>query len=143
MNNYPFTDFKNGICRPYLPLRIINPHTDKSYKTFGLITTGADECVIPAFIAKALGYRLHTLTHKPAITGSGKAVVYGNTTKLEIYHPISGKLLYTIPDTPADFLHNLPIVLLGINNLLSRFILTINYPKKFFSIKPAGIFKTS
>ncbi|MFN3533432.1 MAG: hypothetical protein ACK41Q_13130, partial [Candidatus Brocadia sp.] len=54
MNNYPFTDFKNGIYRPYLPLRIINPHTDKSYKTFGLITTGADECIIPAFIAKAL-----------------------------------------------------------------------------------------
>lgn len=78
---------------------------------------------------------LHTLAHKPVITGSGKAVVYGNTTKLEIYHPISRKLLYSIPDTPADFLHNLPIVLLGINNLLSRFILTINYPKKFFSIK--------
>lgn len=47
----------------------------------------------------------------------------------------AGELLYTITDTPVDFVFNLPIVLLGVNNFLSRFVLTINYPNKSFSIK--------
>lgn len=55
-------------------------------------------------------------------------------SKFEIYHPTSGELLYTIPETPVDFVYNLPIVLLGVNNFLSRFVLTINYPNKSFSI---------
>lgn len=131
----PFTDFKSGIYRPYLALKIVNPHTNKSIKTFGLIDTGADECAVPAFIAEELGHNLHAGIPKTITTGSGKASVYRHTTKLEIYHPLSGELLYTVTDTPVDFVFNLPIVLLGVNNFLSRFVLTIDYPNKSFSIK--------
>ncbi len=46
----PFTDFKSGIYRPYLVLKIVNPHTNKSIKTFGLIDTGADECAVPSVL---------------------------------------------------------------------------------------------
>lgn len=134
LNDCPFTDFKSGIYRPYLALKISNSLTKKSYKTFGLIDTGADECAVPAFIADELGHNLHAGIPKTITTGSGKASVYRHTTKFEIYHPTSGELLYTIPEIPVDFVYNLPIVLLGVNNFLSRFVLIINYPDKSFSI---------
>lgn len=87
INDCPFTDFKSGIYRPYLALKIINPLTNKSCKTFGLIDTGADECAVPAFIADELGHNLHAGIPKTITTGSGKASVYRHTTKFEIYHP--------------------------------------------------------
>ena len=41
----------------------------------------------------------------------------------------------TIADTPVDFMPNLPVVLLGVANFLSNFVITIDYPSKLFSIK--------
>jgi len=35
----PFTDFKNGIYRPYIALKIINPHTNRSFKTIRFVLT--------------------------------------------------------------------------------------------------------
>jgi hypothetical protein len=62
-------------------------------------------------------------------------VPHAHTTKFEIFHPISQKLVYTIEDTPIDFLPNLHIVSLGINSFLGRFIMKIDYPQRVFSIK--------
>ncbi len=135
INDCPFSCFDNVTYRPVLGLRIINPHSSKGYKTFGIVDTGADECAIPAAVAPLLGHDLQKGDIKSINTGNGTTLAYTHTTKFEIYHPISGKLLYTIDDTPIDFMPNLSIVLLGVNSFLSRFILTIDYPAKSFSIK--------
>ncbi|MBI4745620.1 MAG: hypothetical protein HY786_03525 [Deltaproteobacteria bacterium] len=131
----PFTYCGNGIYRPILPIRIINPHTGMSYRTTGIIDTGADECAIPAANAVILGHNLQSGQTKSIRTGNGLTAAYAHTTKFEIYHPESGELLYTVPDTPIDFMPNLHVVLLGVNSFLSRFILAIDYPAKRFSIK--------
>ena len=55
--------------------------------------------------------------------------------EFEIFHPLKGELLYTVDDTPIDFMPNLHVVLLGVNSFLSRFVLTIDYPQKRFSIQ--------
>jgi len=135
IDNCPFTLTIGGILRPLLSIRIINPHTNQSTLTYGIIDTGADECAIPAVFAPLLGHNLQAGTVKQISTGNGLTVAYSHTTKFEIFHPNSGYLLYTLSDTPVDFLPNLHVVLLGVNNFLSRFILTINYPNKCFSIK--------
>lgn len=68
-------------------------------------------------------------------TGNGETAAYAHTTKFEIFHPETAEPLYTIEETPIDFMPNLHVVLLGVNSFLSRFILAIDYPNKKFSIK--------
>jgi hypothetical protein len=131
----PLTLSAGGIFRPILPIRIINPHTGNHLRTYGLIDTGADDCAIPAGIAAVLGHNLLAGSTKDIATGNGITKAYAHTTKFEIFHPVTNDLLYTIPDTPIDFMPNLQVVLLGVNNFMSRFVLHIDYPKKIFSIK--------
>lgn len=130
----PFTNCGNDIYRPILPVRIINPHTLKGYKTFGLIDTGADDCAIPAAYAPLLGHNLQAGQPKLISTGNGETIAYAHTTRFQIYHPSTGEHLYTMDDTPIDFMPNLHVVLLGVNSFLSQFVLTINYPQNSFSI---------
>jgi len=131
----PFTFCGNSIYRPILPIRIINPHTGGNYRTQGIIDTGADECAIPAAYAPILGHDSQAGQTKTIRTGNGLTVAYAHTTKFEIFHPETAELLYTMEDTPVDFLPNLNVVLLGVSSFLSRFILTLDYPNKRFSIK--------
>lgn len=134
INNCPFTYCGNDLYRPILSIRITNPHTQQSHATYGLIDTGADECAIPAAYAPLLGHNLQAGQTKQVSTGNGLTAVHSHTTKFDIFHPASGEHLYTIPDTPIDFMPNLPVVLLGVNSFLSRFILKIDYPNRVFSI---------
>lgn len=131
----PLTLCNGGIFRPILNIRIINPHTGNSVRTYGLIDTGADECSIPAGLAQVLDHNLQAGTTKPVSTGNGQTVAYSHTTKFEIFHPLTDILLYTLPDTPIDFLPNLHVVLLGVNNFMSNFKLTIDYPRRTFSLQ--------
>ena len=58
-----------------------------------------------------------------------------NPTKFDIFDPLTGAVVYTINDTPIDFLPNLHLVLLGVKSFLSNFVLNIDYPRKMFSVK--------
>jgi hypothetical protein len=120
---------------PTLPLRIFNPHTGKSLNHYGYVDTGAYECAIPAEFAFILGHNLTKGTLKSVGTGNGKAISFAHTTTIEIYHPQSAQLLERIENVPIDFMPNLPVILLGAKSFLSRFILTVDYPDKVFSIQ--------
>ena len=136
IDNFPFTEIRVGRCCPCLHVRIINPDTGANFLTSGLIDTGADECAIPALYAPILGHDLCAGTPKQINTGNGKTVAYSHTTKFEILHPKDAKtVLYTSENTPVDFLPNLSVTLLGVENFLGKFILNIDYPKNTFSIK--------
>ena len=61
--------------------------------------------------------------------------IYAHTTSIEImdiHNP--RRTLYAINNTPIDFMPNLHVILLGVNNFLSNFVLTIDYLQKRFSI---------
>jgi predicted aspartyl protease len=135
ISNFPFTDIGDGFARPFLLTRIVNPLNGYNVLCFGLVDTGADDCAVPASFAKSLGHDLLAGSIRGIDTGNGTASAYAHTVKFEILHPVSQKPLYAIQDTPVDFMQNLPLVLLGTKNFLSRFILTIDYPRKSFSIK--------
>lgn len=129
IRDYPFTVMRPGdMSRPYLPVTIVNPATNKRLSVFALIDTGADECAFPASFAPLLGHDLQAGQQKKVSTGNGTTMAYGHTTRLEI----SG---FETQEVVVDFMPNLLIPLLGVRSFLSNFILTIDYPKKTFTLR--------
>jgi len=137
LKDCPFTKLtKERIPKPRLPVSVINPDTGLFVRTFALIDTGADECAVPADFAALLGHNFEAGSRKTIITGNGESIAFSHTTTFIIYHPsLPYDIAYTIPNTPIDFMPNLPVVLLGVKSFLSKFILNIDYPREFFSIR--------
>lgn len=124
----PFVNITSGgIARPCLDITIANPHTGLKTKTLGLIDTGADECAMPASYAKMLGHILEKGKSRKIMTGNGPTVSYFHTIDIEIDGLIIKNIL-------IDFMPNLHIPLLGVKSFLGKFILTVNYPKKTFTL---------
>lgn len=125
----PFTKFgPDDVPRPWLPITVINPHTNKKIKLYGLIDTGADECALPAPYAVLLGHNLQLGYPKEINTGNGKTLAYSHTLRIEIPN-------FIIQDTLIDFMPNLNVPLLGVKSFLTNFVLTIDYPNLTFSLK--------
>ncbi|MDP3112143.1 MAG: retroviral-like aspartic protease family protein [Thermodesulfovibrionales bacterium] len=114
--------------RPFLPVTIINPDTNKKLKVFALIDTGADECALPASFAPLLGHNLQSGQQKNISTGNGITIAYSHKTRIEIEG-------FATQDVLIDFMPNLNIPLLGVRSFLNNFVLTVDYPKKVFSLK--------
>ena len=132
IRNYPFSTIRKGdLPRPYLPITIINPDTNKKLKVFALIDTGADECAFPASFAPLLGHNLQSGQQKNISTGNGITIAYGHTTRIEIEG-------FATQDVLIDFMPNLNIPLLGVRSFLSNFVLTVDYTKRVFSLKLSG-----
>jgi predicted aspartyl protease len=123
------------VYRASLPIKIVNPETGAEYSTHGLIDTGADECAVPADLAEILGHNLTAGSSKTINTAGGTATAFKHLTGIRIYHPVDAQLLFETDNIPVDFMPELHVVLLGVNNFLSRFILEINYPREVFSIR--------
>jgi len=129
IRNYPFSIIRPGdAARPYLPVIILNPATEKRISVYALIDTGADECAFPASFAPLLGHNLQEGQQKKINTGNGITVAYGHTTKIEIERFVTQEVI-------VDFMPNLSIPLLGVKSFLGNFILTIDYPGKTYSLR--------
>lgn len=96
--NIPFSKLgPDDIPRPWLPVTVFNPHTNKKIKVYGLIDTGADECALPDQYAILLGHNLQLGYPKEINTGNGKTLAYSHTVRIEIPD-------FTVQDTLIDFL---------------------------------------
>jgi predicted aspartyl protease len=125
----PFTKLSpSDISRPWLQVTIINPHSGNEVNVLGLIDTGADECALPAAYAEVLGHNLQAGKHKEIRTGNGITSAYAHTSQLKVGD-------FPVEKTLIDFMPNLSVPLLGTKNFLSRFILTIDYPKRIFTLE--------
>lgn len=135
IQNIPFTRFSDTVSsHPRLLVKIINSDTNLSMFTFGIIDTGADECAVPEFIATTIGHNLKKGKKKLIGTAGGLTPSYSHKTRVELYHPVTGKHMYTLNETPIDYVDGLHCALLGVKNFLDQFVLRIDYPKKRFSI---------
>jgi predicted aspartyl protease len=129
IRNYPFSKTRPGdVPRPYLPVTLVNPATETQLKVMALIDTGADECALPASFAPILGHDLQTGQVRRINTGNGVTMAYAHTLRIEIQGFATQNVL-------IDFMPNLQTPLLGVKSFLSHFVLTINYPKRIFSLK--------
>lgn len=83
LNKIPFIQIQPGDSpKPWLPITIINPHTGKKIKTYGLIDTGADECALPASFADRLGHKLQKGALKEINTGNGTTIAYSHSVTI-------------------------------------------------------------
>ena len=127
IQNYPFLIIRPGdTARPYLPVTIINPDSNKQIKVYALIDTGADECAFPASFAPLLGHNLLAGQPKKVSTGNGVTIAYSHITRIIIEE-------FSTQDVLIDFMPNLYFPLLGVRSFLGNFILTVDYPNKVFS----------
>ncbi|MBF0336205.1 MAG: hypothetical protein HQL05_00085 [Nitrospirae bacterium] len=133
--DFPFTDFGDGMLRLSLLARIINPHTKSHVLTRGIIDTGADECAIPGDYAPNLKHNLQQGQSKQISTANGENTAYRHTTVFQILHPCNRNILYESSEIMVDFMPNLDMLLFGVNNFPSNFILTVDYPKRLFSLR--------
>jgi clan AA aspartic protease len=132
IRDFPFSVIRPGDpARPYLPVTVINPDTQRQVKVYALIDTGADECALPASFAPILGHNLQAGYRKRISTGNGITTAYSHTTRIVIEG-------FSTQDVLVDFMPNLNIPLLGVKSFLSNFILNIDYPKKVFSLTLPG-----
>jgi hypothetical protein len=142
INNYPFkTNEKIILPSPILPIRIINPHNNFDYLTWGLIDTGAADSAIPEHIAKTLGHNIRSVQPMLGFGASGNFDIYPHTFKIEIFEIDSKgtvndkKIVHTIPKGHIGVIEDLPFVLLGVKEFLKNFILIIDYKNQKFSVK--------
>jgi len=106
IRNYPFSIIRLGdIARPYLPVTIINPDSNKQIKVYALIDTGADECAFPASFAPLLGHNLLAGQPRKISTGNGVTIAYGHITRIIIEE-------FSTQDVLIDFMPNLYFPLL-------------------------------
>ena len=75
--------YPEDIPRPWLPVKIHNPHSNRSMNVYGLIDTGADECAVPAEYAPVLGHDLQAGIRKTINTGNGPTTAYAHTLCFE------------------------------------------------------------
>jgi len=126
--NRPFIKItSDSPARAILPVVLKDPATNQEMRTFGIIDTGADDCAFPASFALITGHNLGAGIVKEVNTGNGITIAYSHTISLEV----DG---YKIENILIDFMPNLFIPLLGVQNFLKNFVLTVDYPKQTFSL---------
>jgi predicted aspartyl protease len=83
---------------------------------------------MPSHYARLLGFTLRDGMRKKIITGNGMALAYTHMANVAV-----GEC--RVKNVPIDFVPHLNVVLLGTNGFLSRFVLTVDYPRRKFSLK--------
>lgn len=140
---YPFTapdKYKHYGPQPYLPINIINPDSDCSTFTWGLIDTGAFTCRLPEMYADLI--EVDTTKKRPmqGETGGGLSKGFTYPCCIEILEmDRQGKVCedsveIRISKTDFAFGGEAPFVLLGVREFLKNYRVTIDYPRKVFSI---------
>ncbi|MCE5185912.1 MAG: retroviral-like aspartic protease family protein [Planctomycetaceae bacterium] len=123
-----------------LVVKIQNPATGLSLDTAGILDTGADSCAIPASFANLLGYNLTRGTPVKIGTGNGLTDAYTHICRVDVYDWLRLRVgntepIYTTSEIPINFMPNLPFVLLGVDNFLGQFVLSIDYSAQIFSMR--------
>jgi predicted aspartyl protease len=132
IRNFPFTKTRPGdVPRPYLPVTLVNPDLGRCLTVLALIDTGADECALPAAFAKLLGHHLKAGRPRRIATGNGVTLAYAHVIRMEIEG-------FSTEDVEIDFMLHLRTPLLGVRSFLNNFLLSVDYPKRKFSLRLAG-----
>ncbi len=134
--NYPFGQFYPGNpYRPLLNLWLTNPENQFARPATGLIDTGADRCAIPAWLARELGHEITNTQYEECNTASGITRAYKHTFTIDIFDIENKTKLLEVHQIKIDVVEGLQQVLIGVDDFLAEYILTICYPDHFFSIQ--------
>lgn len=140
-----------------LPITVVNPANDFDDFTWAIIDTGADRSAFPEYLAKNI---YHDIKNKKAKTDFVNTVgscvkVYKHTFTIKVHemslsgsNAVIGQSVIEIPKMLVDVVPAVTEntqgqkvttgfhqVLLGVEDFLAHYTLTINYPSKSFSLK--------
>ena len=139
--DYPFVSL-DGSPKPAVPVILTNPANDFSYSTWALIDTGADSTAIPESIAKAVYHNIrHESVKRDVHWGiGGTAKVYYHTFRIDVLKSdkkgnVHEQTAIRMNKKAFSVIPGLHIMILGENDFLKKYVLTINYPRKIFSIR--------
>lgn len=134
---YPFVSFADefgNTVRPpstYLPVRITNPHSERSVVVYALIDTGADQCAFPESLAVELGHDFQGegVESESTVGVSGATSVFLYTFDIDILTPDRKGVFASFHNMLISCVPTEIPSLLGVANCLNHFVLTINYPE--------------
>jgi predicted aspartyl protease len=138
---YPFYNFQTATdaLRVYLPIRLLNPETgDSTDIEMALVDTGADACVVPGSLARSLGHNLKHKTIRPAPTfgiNGTRVNTYGHTFRLELLGPDAETVVWRNEQAVIDCIEAEIPILLGTQDFLAGFKITIDYPAQKVVLK--------
>lgn len=133
---YPFVRFQLADGRvehrayTRLPLKVLNPVTGLSTRVWSLVDTGADACLFPALLASRLGHTLKGPGVKTTLTGGIEqtpVTAYKHTFEVTLLSPDMENPVWTAT-LEVDCVETNPPLLLGVEDFLHHFKLTIDYP---------------
>ena len=113
-----------------MPLRIGNPANGQQIVAWGLVDTGADASLVPSSLAKLLGHKLKGKGVKRTLTGGieqTQVTAYRHTFAISLLSPSLKRTVWT-RQVEVDRLESDPPLLLGVDDFLCHFELTLNYP---------------
>jgi len=141
---FPFAVFQypdgsvDPMGHPCLWLNVVNPEKNISEKIWGLVDTGADSSLFPATLAVNLGHNLKGNGVK-STTNIGieqkEITVYSHSFTIELLDPEHKDVIWKSENTTIDCSETNPPVLIGVNNFLKNFKLTIDYPNQEFELE--------
>ena len=135
ITNCPFSvpeNYKDFGPQPYIPIRIINPKTNQAIINWGLVDTGAFSCRLPSMCGESIGIDILKGRLCEGATAGGKNKVYVHPCNIEILD-MDNNVLTRITGEFA-FGDSVPFVLLGVQDFLKDYIVTIDYPRQVFLI---------
>jgi predicted aspartyl protease len=133
--SYPFFEPPSRPAGPYLPIKITNPKTSASIEWYCLIDTGADTCLFSSEIATIVGHSLDGKGVKSSLSmgiEGRRITTYRHTFCIALMHPINtDKVVWQGKKRLFDCIsHNNCPQLLGVEEFLKFFRITIDYRKK-------------
>ena len=133
---YPFIRFEyaDGHTEPRghtrLPVQVTNPKTGLSALVWGLVDTGADSSLFPADLAAALGHNLKGHGVRSSVTcgiEQSSVAIYKHTFRMDLLSSDTKRVVWSSPHMEIDCAPTNPPVLLGVENFLRHFVLTVDY----------------
>ncbi|MBN1670434.1 MAG: hypothetical protein JXR37_05355 [Kiritimatiellae bacterium] len=116
----------------YLPIRISSPGTQTHSLEWGLLDTGADSCLFPGSLAARLGHELKGEGVKSSVASGIQQMevdTYVHTFRLELLAPDLTTVVWTSGVVEVDCVDSdHPPVILGVDEFLSHFRITVDYP---------------
>ena len=136
---YPFIRFQDPDgqvderARTWLPVLISNPSTGRATGTWGLLDTGADSCLFPARIATSLGHKLKGPGVKLNVTSGieqTEVVTYKHSFRIGLLSPDRRSIVWRSRRLQIDCAESDPPVILGVDDFLARFRVTVDYVRR-------------
>ena len=128
----------NGKLRPFIPIVVINPETGTKVNVMALVDTGADACAFPEHVASGTKHILKGVNVVNSVSsgiGGVDVSTWKHTFVIGLLDPTFQKVIKWTDRILIDcFEHNNAPPLLGTENFLKDFILSVDYPNKSLTL---------